>query len=167
MQRRKLQQRACTNSWRKRFGEHKQAFACAVDSNIAVYALVKDYPTRKIHEKCLRLLERALRGDIKMVLCLNPIMIVETFSALVKLLGILEAEYRVSSLLDSKRLVFLSVSRSSSENAVRWAKESEVPNNDAMMAGVAVEHSAMIYTADEKHFRRLRKYGAAFRNPLR
>jgi len=94
-------------------------------------------------------------------------MIVETFSALVKLLGIVEAEYRVSSLLNSKRLAFLTVSRSSSESAVHWAKESEVPVNDATMAGIAVEHSAIVYTADENHFRRLRKYGVTFRNPIR
>jgi len=138
-----------------------------IDSNIAVYALVKDYPTKKIHEKCLKLLERALKGEVNMILCLNPIMIVETFSALVKLLGIVEAEYRVSSLLNSKRLAFLTVSRSSSESAVHWAKESEVPVNDAMMGGIAVEHSAIVYTADENHFRRLRKYGVTFRNPIK
>ena len=138
-----------------------------IDSNIAVYALVKDYPTKNIHEKCLKLLERALKGEVNMILCLNPIMIVETFSALVKLLGIVEAEYRVSSLLNSKRLAFLTVSRSSSESAVHWAKESEVPVNDAMMGGIAVEHSAIVYTADENHFRRLRKYGVTFRNPIK
>jgi predicted nucleic acid-binding protein len=106
-------------------------------------------------------------GEISVILCLTPIMIVETFSALVKLLGFIEAEYRVSSLLSSKRLAFLTVSRSSSESAVHWAKESEVPVNDAMMASVAVEHSALVYTADENHFRRLKKYGLTFRNPIK
>ena len=138
-----------------------------LDSNVAVYALVMDYPTEKIHKKCLKLLERGLKGEINMILCLTPIMIVETFSALVKLLGFIEAEYRVSSLLSSKRLAFLTVSRSSSESAVHWAKESEVPVHDAMMASVAVEHSAIVYTADENHFRRLKKYGVTFRNPVK
>lgn len=138
-----------------------------LDSNVAVYALVKDYPTKNIHKKCLTLLERGLKGEINLVLCLTPIMIVETFSALVKLLGFIEAEYRVSSLLSSKRLAFLTVSRSSSESAVHWAKESEVPVNDAMMASVAVEHSTIVYTADENHFRRLKKYGLTFSNPIK
>ncbi len=138
-----------------------------LDSNVAVYALVKDYPTKNIHKKCLKLLERGLKGEINLILCLTPIMIVETFSALVKLLGFIEAEYRVSSLLSSKRLAFLTVSRSSSESAVHWAKESEVPVNDAMMASVAVEHSAIVYTADENHFRRLKKYGLTFKNPIK
>lgn len=138
-----------------------------LDSNVAVYALIKDYPTEKIHKKCLKLLERALKGDTNMIFSLNPIMIVETFSALAKLLSVIEAEYRVSSLLSSKRLAFVTVSRSASENAVHWAKESEVPVNDAMMGGMAVEHSAVIYTADENHFRRLRKYGVTFRNPIK
>ena len=138
-----------------------------LDSNVAVYALVKDYPTKKIHEKCLKLLERALKGETNVVLCLNPVMVVETFSALVKLLGLFDAEYRVSSLLGSKRLAFLTVSRSSCESAVRWAKESHVPVNDAMVAGIAVEHSAIVYTADEDHFSRLKKFGVTFRNPIR
>ena len=138
-----------------------------LDSNVAVYALVKDYPTKHIHKKCLKLLERGLKGEINLILCLTPIMIVETFSALVKLLGFIEAEYRVSSLLSSKRLAFLTVSRSSSESAVHWANESEVPVNDAMMASVAVEHSAIVYTADENHFRRLKKYGLTFKNPIK
>ena len=138
-----------------------------LDSNVAVYALVKDYPTKKIHKKCLTLLERGLKGKINVILCLNPIMIVETFSALVKLLGFIEAEYRVSSLLSSKRLAFLTASRSSSESAVHWAKESEVPVNDAMIAGIAVEHSAIVYTTAENHFSRLKKYGVTFRNPIK
>jgi len=138
-----------------------------LDSNVVVYALVKDYPTKSIHKKCLKLLERGLKGKINAILCLNPIMIVETFSALAKLLGIVEAEYRVSSLLSSRRLAFLTVSRSVSESAVRWAKESSVPVNDAMMAGVALEHSAIVYTADENHFNRLKGYGVTFRNPIK
>lgn len=136
-----------------------------IDSNVAVYALVKDYPTKKIHEKCLKLLERALKGEIGVILCLNPIMIVETFSALAKLLGLAEAEYRVLSLLGSKRLAYMTVSSSSCESAVRWAKESNVPVNDAMVASIAVEHSAPVYTADEDHFNRLKKFGVIFRNP--
>ena len=138
-----------------------------LDSNVAVYALVKDYPTKSIHKMCLKLLEKGLKGGTSMVLCLNPIMLVETFSALAKLLGLAEAEYRVSSLLRSKRLGFLTISRSASESAVSWAKESEVPVNDAMIAGLAVEHSAIVYTADERHFNKLKKYGVTFRNPTK
>ena len=137
-----------------------------LDSNVAVYALVKDYPTKKIHKACLKLLERGLKAEA-IILCLNPIMLVETFSALAKLLGLAEAEYRVSSLLRSKRLGFLTISRSASENAVSWAKESEVPINDAMIAGLAIEHSAIVYTADERHFNKLKKYGLTFRNPTK
>ena len=138
-----------------------------LDSNIAVYALVKDYPTKIIHKKCLKLIERALRGEINRVLCLNPITVVETFSALAKLLDLVEAEYRASSLLRSERLGFLTISRSASESAVTWAKESEVPVNDAMIGSLAVEHSAIVYTADERHFNKLKKFGVKFQNPTK
>lgn len=137
-----------------------------LDSNIAVYALVKDYPTKKIHSVCLKLLERGLGGEIA-TLCLNPVMVVETFSALAKLLGLGEAEYRMSSLLRSNRLTYLTISRSVAEKAVRWARGSKVPINDAIFAGLALEHSAVVYTADERHFSRLKKYGVTFRNPVK
>ena len=32
-----------------------------VDSNILVYALVKDYPDRSIHTECLQLVEKGLK----------------------------------------------------------------------------------------------------------
>lgn len=143
----------------------KDIFA-VLDSMVAVYALVEDYPTKKIHSICLRLLERGLKGEIA-TLCLNPIMIVETFSALTRLLGLEEAKYRVSSLLRSSRLVYLTISRSASEKAVSWAGESGVPVNDAMIASLAMEHSSIVYTVDEKHFGRLKKYGVIFRNPIK
>ena len=137
-----------------------------LDSNVTVYALVKDYPTKKIHKMCLKLLEKGLKGEIA-VLCLNPIMLVETFSALAKLLSLAEAEYRISSLLRSKRLGFLTISRPTSESAVSWAKESEVPVNDTMIASLAVENSAIVYTADERHFNKLKRYGVIFQNPIK
>ncbi len=138
-----------------------------LDSNVAVYALVKDYPTKRIHKRCLKLIERGLKGEAGLVLCLNPITVVETFSALAKLLDLVEAEYRASSLLRSKRLGFLTISRSASESAVTLAKESEVPVNDAMIGSLAVEHSAIVYTADERHFNKLKKFGVRFQNPLK
>ena len=146
-----------------RIGRHSLGL---LDSNVTVYALVKDYPTKKIHEMCLKLLEKGLKGEIA-VLCLNPIMLVETFSALAKLLSLAEAEYRISSLLRSKRLGFLTISRPASESAVSWAKESEVPINDTMIASLAVENSAIVYTADERHFNKLKRYGVIFQNPIK
>lgn len=138
-----------------------------LDSNVAVYALVKDFPSKKIHRKCLEFLEKALKGKIDLVLCLNPVMIIETYSTLAKLLGLSEAEYRVSSLLRSNRLAYVTASRSSCEKAVNWAKEALVPVNDAMLGSIAVEHSASVCTADEEHFRRLKRYGVTFRNPVK
>ena len=146
-----------------RIGRHSLGL---LDSNVTVYALVKDYPTKKIHKMCLKLLEKGLKGEIA-VLCLNPIMLVETFSALAKLLSLAEAEYRISSLLRSKRLGFLTISRPASESAVSWAKESEVPVNDTMIASLAVENSAIVYTADERHFNKLKRYGVIFQNPIK
>ena len=83
------------------------------------------------------------------------------------LLDFEQAEYRLLSFLRSRRVGFLTASRLASEKAVTWAKEAEVPVNDALMAAVAVENAALLYTADDKHFTKLRKYGVVFKNPIR
>jgi predicted nucleic acid-binding protein len=62
-----------------------------LDSNVIVYAMVEDYPNRLQHSKCLMLLEKGLRGELEYILTLNPIIVVEVFSALKKLLNIAEA----------------------------------------------------------------------------
>ena len=96
-----------------------------------------------------------------------PIVIVEVFSALKTLLNWNEAEYRTSSLLRSKRIVFLSISKEASQNSVQWAKEKKIPVNDAMIGANMVEQANLIYTVDEDHFKKLEEYGVKILNPIR
>lgn len=65
-----------------------------LDSNVIVYSMITDYPNELYHRKCLDLLEKGLKGDLDYFLSLNPIIIVEVFSALKKLLNCIEAEFR-------------------------------------------------------------------------
>jgi predicted nucleic acid-binding protein len=138
-----------------------------MDSNILVYAVVDQYPDEICHQKCLLLLEQGLRGKLNFVLALNPIIVVEAFSALRKLLTCNEAEFRVGSLLRSNRLAFLSISKEACQNSVRWAREKNVPVNDAIIGANMIEQAQLIYTADEEHFRKLEEYGVKITNPLR
>ena len=138
-----------------------------LDSNVIVYSMVTDYPNKMYHTKCVNLLERGLKGELGHLLSLNPIVVVEAFSALAKLLGMNQAELRIGSLLRSKRIAFLPISREASQNSVRWAKEKSVPVNDAMIGANMVEMAGLIYTVDENHFKKLEEYGVKFTNPTR
>ena len=138
-----------------------------VDSNVMVYSMITDYPNELYHKKCCILLEKGLKGELDYILSLNPIVIVEVFSALRRLLNWSEAEFRTGSLLRSERIVFLSISREAAQNSVRWAKEKRIPVNDAMIGANMVEQANVIYTIDEDHFKKLEDYGVKILNPIK
>lgn len=138
-----------------------------LDSNVIVYSMITDYPNKLYHRRCRILLEKGLEGELDYILSLNPIVIVEVFSALKRLLNWNEAEFRTGSLLRSKRIVFLSISREASQNSVQWAKEKRIPVNDAMIGANMVEQANLIYTVDEDHFKKLEEYGVKISNPIR
>lgn len=127
--------------------------------------MLKDYPDKARHEKCLNLLERGLKGELKYVLAVNPIIVAEVFTVLRKLLSCSEAESRISTLLSSRRLGYLSVTRKACQNAVQWAKEHNIPVNDALIAA-STESAQILYTADEAHFRKLESHNFTIINPI-
>jgi len=138
-----------------------------LDSNVIVYSMVSDYPNKLYHRRCRVLLEKGLKGELDYILSLNPIVLVEVFAALRRLVNWNEAEFRTGSLLRSKRIAFLSISREASQNSLRWAKEKHVPVNDAMIGANMVEQADLIYTIDEDHFKKLQDYGVKILNPIK
>jgi len=138
-----------------------------LDSNVIVYSMITDYPNKLYHRRCHILLEKGLKGELDYILSLNPIVVVEVFSALRRLLNWSEAEFRTGSLLRSKRIAFLSISREASQNSVRWAKEKNVPVNDTIIGANMVEQANLIYTIDEEHFKKLEEYGVKIFNPIK
>jgi len=138
-----------------------------LDSNVIVYSMVSDYPNKLYHRRCHLLLEKGLKGELNYILSLNPIVAVEVFSALRRLLNWNDAEFRTGSLLRSKRIAFLSISKEASQNSLRWAKEKLVPVNDAMIGANMVEQADLIYTIDEAHFKKLEEYGVKILNPIK
>jgi predicted nucleic acid-binding protein len=128
--------------------------------------MIKDYPNKSYHESCRILLEKGLKGELNYILSLNPIVVVEVFSALRRLLDWSEAEFRTVSLLRSRRIVFLSISREAAQKSVRWAKTKGIPINDAIIGANMVEQANLIYTIDEDHFKKLEEYGVRIQNPL-
>ena len=136
-----------------------------VDSNILVYAMLKDYPDKARHEKCLSLLEKGLKGELSCILAVNPIIVVEVFTVLRKMLSCSEAQSRISSLLNSRRIGYLSVTREACQTAVQWAKQANIPVSDALIAASMTDNAQLIYTADEEHFRKLEEYNVTIINP--
>jgi predicted nucleic acid-binding protein len=136
-----------------------------IDSNIIVYAMLKDYPDREKHQKCLNLLQRGLKGELDHILTLNPIIVVEVFTVLRKLLNDVEAETRISPLLNSRRIGYLSIPKEACQIAIQWAKKANVPINDALIAASMTDNSDLIYTADEEHFRKLEGLNIEVFNP--
>jgi len=138
-----------------------------LDSNVVVYSMITDYPNKLYHRRCRILLEKGLKGELDYIVSLDPIVVVEVFSALRRLLNWSEAEFRTGSLLRSRRIAFLSISREAAQNSVRWAKEKSVPVNDAMIGANMVEQADLIYTMDEGHFQKLEEYGVRILNPIK
>jgi len=138
-----------------------------LDSNVLVYSMITDYPNKLYHKRCRSLLEKGLKGELNYILSINPIVAVEAFSALRRLLNWDEAESRTGSLLRSKRIAFLSVSREACQNSLRWAREKRVPVNDAMIGANMREQADLVYTIDEDHFLRLEEYGVKILNPVK
>lgn len=138
-----------------------------LDSNVLVYSMITDYPNKLYHKKCRSLLEKGLKGELDYILSINPIVAVEAFSALRRLLNWNEAESRTGSLLRSKRIAFLSVSKEACQNSLRWANEKRVPVNDAMIGANMTEQADLVYTIDEDHFLRLEEYGVKILNPVK
>lgn len=136
-----------------------------IDSNIIVYAMLKDYPDREKHQKCLNLLQRGLKGELDHILALNPIIVVEVFTVLRKLLSNIEAETRINTLLNSRRIGYLSITKEACQIAVQWAKKANVPVNDALIAASMTDNSNIIFTADEQHFRKLEGLNIEVFNP--
>jgi predicted nucleic acid-binding protein len=135
-----------------------------VDSNILVYAMLKDYPDREKHQKCLSLLNRGLKGELDHILAINPIIIVEVFTVLRKLLSDVEAETRINTLLSSRRIGYLSITKQACLTAVQWAKKANIPVNDALIAASMTDNSKLIFTADE-HFKKLEELNIVMCNP--
>jgi predicted nucleic acid-binding protein len=129
-----------------------------VDSNVLIYAMIKNYPDKERHEKCLALLENGLKGQLNYILTINPIIVVEVFSVLRKFLGYDEAEFRINMLFRSRRLGFLLISKEACQNSVQWAKEKSILVNVALIAASMLQNAELLYTIDEEHFKKLEEY---------
>lgn len=73
-----------------------------IDSNILVFANVKNYPE---YEEAVNILEMGLKGQLK--LCFNTIIVLETHYKLSNLINIEEANYRVELFSNQRELFIL------------------------------------------------------------
>lgn len=127
--------------------------------------MFKDYPDKEKHQKCLNLLQGGLKGELEHILVINPIIIVEVFTALRKLLNTIEAETRTSALLNSRRIGYLTITKEACQKAAQWAKKVNISINDALIAASLTDNTKLIYTADEEHFKKLEEFNVSILNP--
>jgi predicted nucleic acid-binding protein len=138
-----------------------------VDSNVIIYAMTENSPNRNFYETCLNLIESGFKGKLQYTLAINAVIVIEVFSSLRKILTSNEAETRIQQLLRSRHITFLLISKEQCQSAIQWAKEKNVPVNDAIIAANMVENASLIYTVDEDHFKRLENYGVKICNPIK
>jgi len=50
-----------------------------LDSNVVVYSMVRNYPSKTYHDKYFTMLEKGLKGELDYILCLHPIAVIEAF----------------------------------------------------------------------------------------
>lgn len=150
-----------------RINASKLKLLALVDSNILVYALIKDYPDCERHEKCLTLLDKGLRGQLDHYLAVNSTIIAEVFTVLKGMLNKDAAEERMATLLNSRHVAYLPISKEACQNAVEWATKHNIPVNYALIAASAAESAPTIYTNDEEYFKKLQTHNITIINPTR
>ncbi len=138
-----------------------------VDSNVVIYAMINNLSSKQTHEACLQLIEDGFKGKLACILAINNVIVVEVFTVLKRTVNSIVAESRVGQLLKSRRIEFLHISREECQSAIRWAKETNIPVNDALIGANAAKHSGFIYTVDEDHFSRISKFGIKIVNPVK
>lgn len=129
--------------------------------------MTNDVSYRQYHQPCLRLVESGLKGELDYILAINNVVVIEVFSVLRRILICSEAESRISLLLTSRRIAFLPISKEECQNAVQWAKDKNIPVNDALIGANAVKYADVVYTVDEDHFKKLEDQGVKLINPLK
>ena len=131
-----------------------------MDTNVFVFANIKDYPE---HEACLKKLQEKMLTE---ELAINIFVLSESFHILSKHLDKTDAEYRVESLLSSRRIRYVDVSLSTFKEAMSISKEKDIRINDAVVYASMKENGiTQILTTNEKDFRKIR--GVIVENPLR
>ncbi len=136
-----------------------------IDSNVIVYAMTSNLYSKHIHQTCLSLVENGLKGKLDFILAINPVIVVEVFSALRKILSCNEAEERVKLLLRSRRIAYLTISKEECQKAIQWAKQTNIPLHDALIGANTTKYAKLAFTVDEEHFKKLEKFGVEILNP--
>jgi len=118
-----------------------------LDTNVFVFANLREYPE---HELCLKRLQEIM---ITNELSMNIIVLVESFHILTQHLEKIDAEYRLESLINSKRIRYLDVDTNTFKEAMRLSREKNVRVNDALICASMKEHGiTRILTTNEKDF---------------
>ncbi|MHB8565739.1 MAG: type II toxin-antitoxin system VapC family toxin [Nitrososphaerales archaeon] len=118
-----------------------------IDSNVFIYSQVKDLPECELAKA--KLDEVKSRGEI----AVNAIIISECFYVLSRFIGDEEAAKRIGLFLESSKVLYLSIEKTTLTKAIRLAVAHKHKINDMIIAQHALDAKADgLLTDNTKHF---------------
>ncbi len=120
-----------------------------VDSNIFIFANIKEYPEYEIaKEKIEKLIENNTLG-------VNSIIISEVQYKLYRLLGSKESSKRTLKILSSEYVNYIPIEKDTIIEAVNLSYSRNIRINDAIIARHAIDSNADLLTDNVKDFKKI------------
>jgi len=107
-----------------------------MDSNVFIYSQIEDLPENQLASR--KITELKMRGEIGV----NAIIISECFYVMSKFVGNREASKRITSLLDSDSITYLSIEKTTLVKAVKLAVVQRQKINDMIKAQHVLDSKA-------------------------
>lgn len=118
-----------------------------IDSNIFIYSQVSDLPEYELARS--RLEQMTEKGQV----AVNSIMVSECFYVLTRFIGREEAAKRIKLFLESNKVLYLTIERSTMMKAIELAVAHKQRINDMIIAQHALDAKAdRLLTDNVKHF---------------
>jgi predicted nucleic acid-binding protein len=118
-----------------------------IDSNVFIYSQVKDLPESELAKA--KLDEVKKRGEI----AVNAVIISECFYVLSRFIGDEEAAKRIGLFLESSKVVYLSIEKTTLSKAIQLAVAHKHKINDMIIAQHALDAKAdSLLTDNTNHF---------------
>jgi predicted nucleic acid-binding protein len=118
-----------------------------IDSNVFIYSQISDLGENDLAKAKLEELRN--KGEI----AVNPIILSESFYILARLIGPKEAAKRIGLLLESSKVVYLPIEKTTLTKAIQLAVAHDQKINDMIIAQHALDAKADgLLTDNSKHF---------------
>ncbi len=121
-----------------------------VDSNIWIFSEMKEYEEHEMANKKLNVMLK--EGGV----LTNAIIVSEVFHKLYRLIGPEESLRRTKNIVNSTRVVYLPIEKSTVSKALELTKKG-MRINDAIIAQHSLDSKASVFTDDIRDFRKVKR----------